>query len=269
MAWFKVDDSFYDHPKAIKAGPAVELWLRAGCWSAKQGTDGYVPAWQLQNLRGGTAKMAQRLVDAWVRPGGSGLWVPVEGGWSFHDWLDYQPSKDEADERRAKRAEAGRIGGLRSGQSRRGTEANREANASAGARSKNEPRPGPARPPYVITLAGRLTKADANPETSPPAEIIVASWQEFAGPHVDLEREAVAYLARFADSPPRDERAAWLGWLQRARDRAAPAAASPKLPDCATPGCIGGWLPDDHDARPVPCPTCRPHLRPVATEEAS
>lgn len=25
-------------------------------------------------------------------------------------------------------------------------------------------------------------------------------------------------------------------------------------------GCVGGWLPDDAEGRPVPCPVCRHHL---------
>ena len=45
MPWFKVDDGFYDHPKVLEAGnAAVGLWLRCATWSARQLTDGHVPA---------------------------------------------------------------------------------------------------------------------------------------------------------------------------------------------------------------------------------
>ena len=92
MTWFKVDDSFYDHPKALAAGPAVALWLRAGCWCARQLTDGFVHRAVLPQV-GGSPAMAKRLVEARAVPGGTGLWVPVDGGWLFHDWADYQPTK--------------------------------------------------------------------------------------------------------------------------------------------------------------------------------
>jgi hypothetical protein len=44
MTWFKIDDSFYDHPKVFDAPDcAVALWTRAGTWSARNLTDGFVP----------------------------------------------------------------------------------------------------------------------------------------------------------------------------------------------------------------------------------
>lgn len=33
--------------------------------------------------------------------------------------------------------------------------------------------------------------------------------------------------------------------------------------------CRGGWLGEDPDGRPVPCPTCRPHLLSVACRTCS
>jgi hypothetical protein len=145
MPWFRVDDGFYDHPKAIAAGPALALWLRAGCWCAKQLTDGYVPVGMLAPL-GGNRGHANRLVEARATPGGVGLWIPADGGWHFHDWSDYQPTRAEVEDKRAKRAEAGRLGGLRSGQTRgeRG-EAKPEAFASPVLETRANPRPGPAR----------------------------------------------------------------------------------------------------------------------------
>lgn len=88
MTWFKVDDGFLTHPKVygIKSGP-LALWLRAGCWCAGELTDGRVPA---RALRGLEAKPAyvKELVDR-------GLWEPAADGFQFHDWLDYQPSRDQ------------------------------------------------------------------------------------------------------------------------------------------------------------------------------
>jgi hypothetical protein len=48
--------------------------------------------------------IAERLVEA-------GLWIPEEGGYRIHDYLVWQNSKDEIEDVRSKRVEAGRKGG--------------------------------------------------------------------------------------------------------------------------------------------------------------
>ena len=135
MPWFKVDDGFYDNPKVVGLShEAVALWLLGGTWASKQLTDGSVPAKMVARL-GCTVDAAQELVD-------EGLWDRVNGGFEFHDWEDYQPSRAVVEERRKVRAEAGRKGGLKSGESRR------EANAS--------------------TDASHMVEANANPVPSRP-----------------------------------------------------------------------------------------------------
>lgn len=105
MTWFKVDDSFYDHPKVFDAPDcAVALWIRAGTWAARSGTDGFVPAGLAGRMCDDPARAAKELVDR-------GLWEEVAGGYRFHDWSDYQPSAASVKELRAKRAEAGKRGG--------------------------------------------------------------------------------------------------------------------------------------------------------------
>ena len=78
MPWFKVDDGFAVHPKALKAGNAAcGLWVRAGSWSMQQLTDGFIPDHVLPTL--GTKAEAKRLVDA-------GLWERAVTGYVFHEW---------------------------------------------------------------------------------------------------------------------------------------------------------------------------------------
>lgn len=98
MPWFKVDDSWWGHPKRV-ATPlaAVGLWVNAGSWCAQQMSDGYVPKSVLP-LLGGKPKDAQALVDA-------GLWIPVKDGWEFHDWAKYQPARADVQKRRDANAE--------------------------------------------------------------------------------------------------------------------------------------------------------------------
>jgi hypothetical protein len=89
MTWFKVDGSFHDHPKFWNASEyAVCLWVRAGSWSAKQLTDGFVPDGMIQRWTRNADVAAQELVD-------NGSWKRVEGGFQFHDWDQFNPSKEK------------------------------------------------------------------------------------------------------------------------------------------------------------------------------
>lgn len=93
MAWFKVDDGFWSHPKTLSlSAPALALWVRAGSWSCQQLTDGFVPVPALAMLGGGR-KAADELVRV-------GYWDKAEGGWVFHDWADYQEASADVKRRR-------------------------------------------------------------------------------------------------------------------------------------------------------------------------
>jgi hypothetical protein len=110
MPWFKVDDGFHSHPKAIAAGtPAIGLWTLCGSWSSDQLKDGFVPT--AVALRYGTRAMCKALVSA-------GLWLVVDGGYQFHDWGDRNPLKEQVDAIRDVKRRAGQAGGRASGQTR-------------------------------------------------------------------------------------------------------------------------------------------------------
>lgn len=126
MTWVKIDDQFPDHPKVLAAGPAAAwLYVCGLCYASRYLTDGFVPAGVVSRLSDlkRADDVATRLVDA-------GLWEAADGGYRIHDYLDYQRSASEVDEVSAKRAEAGRRGGMRSGEARR--EANAKQVASLG-----------------------------------------------------------------------------------------------------------------------------------------
>ena len=87
VAWYKVDDQLHTHPKARRAGlAAMGLWTLAGSHSMCYLTDGFVEAWFVDMFPEGR-ELAGRLVEA-------GMWLPVDGGWQFHDWADYQPTRE-------------------------------------------------------------------------------------------------------------------------------------------------------------------------------
>ncbi len=277
MPWFRVDDDFALHPKAIAAGNnALGLWVRAGAYAAQYLTEGFVPAGMLPVL-GGRPKDAEALVKA-------GLWRKTAGGWRFHQWEERQPTKAQVEADRAAAAERQRRARDKARQARQGRppqpptdeDVTRDVTRDVTddvtrdmTGDSRSPRPGPARPGYVLTLVSRLAAPDAH--EPPPAEVI-ASWQEIAGPRVDLEAEAGAYLARFGDRPPRDERGAWLGWLRKAAERTAPAPADRPTPVPATPTCP---IHPEHPTRSKACPACTrektpaPNLRALIAEEAS
>lgn len=100
MTWFRVDDTFYRSKKVRKLGsdrvPAVGLWTLCGDWSADNLTDGFVP-WEVVEDWDSGRLWADRLI-------GVGLWTEIEldgeKGVQFHDWTDWQPTKEQVEQRR-------------------------------------------------------------------------------------------------------------------------------------------------------------------------
>lgn len=97
MPWFKVDDGFCFHPKAIAAGnAALGLWVRAGSWCGANLTGGALPRHMIGTF-GAQKRDAMRLVSA-------GLWSETEDGYQFNGWDEYQPTKAQVEaERKAAR----------------------------------------------------------------------------------------------------------------------------------------------------------------------
>ena len=97
MPWFKVDDGFCFHPKALAAGnSALGLWVRAGSWCGANLTGGALPRHMIGTF-GAQKRDAKRLVEA-------GLWCETEDGYQFNGWNEYQPTKLQVEgERKAAR----------------------------------------------------------------------------------------------------------------------------------------------------------------------
>ena len=134
MAWVKLDDRFPDHPKVAAAGPlAGWLYVCALAYANRMGTEGFVPAGMVGRLADidGAAEHASRLVAV-------GLWEPAEGGYRIHDYHDYQPTREHAETVSQARAEAGRAGGIRSGEAREAKTKQIASPLLADSRSKNE-----------------------------------------------------------------------------------------------------------------------------------
>lgn len=111
MAWARMDDQFYDHPKVLAllehndGLAAIGLWSLALGW-AKRHADphdpngaGSVPA-SLPRRLGGSTELAKLLV-------GVGLWAATGDGWVIHDFAHWQDLPGWA-KRSAKAAAAAR-----------------------------------------------------------------------------------------------------------------------------------------------------------------
>ena len=119
MAWVKIDDHFDEHPKIAQAGPlAVAVWLAGLAYCNRNLTDGFIPwskaqglvSWQFLGAESDDPRGRKRytvaltcghvgedvetpfVVDCLLD---AGLWEEVDGGYLVHDYLDYQPSKEQ------------------------------------------------------------------------------------------------------------------------------------------------------------------------------
>lgn len=252
MPWFKVDDSFYDHPKVFDApDSAIALWVRAGCWAARNLTDGFVPVNLARRMCDDADTAVKELIER-------GLWEAVEanashaasdspqtasarrgmdgGGYRFRDWDDYQPSAEKVRDLRAKRAAAGRKGGVASGNTRRGGEANGEANASGGASAVLKQNRTPTRPDPDASKEASVSAHSAPPADKPQAEkrrgsrlpedfavdADMVAWARANCPLVDgraVTEEFRDYWrsASGRTAVKRDWVAAWRNWLRKAQ----------------------------------------------------
>lgn len=185
MAWVKLDDAYTDHPKFVALSDgAFRLWHTALAYCNRWMTDGYVPDHVVPSLTRETRH--QKLVDELMR---LRLWEQADGGFRFHDYEHYQPSRAKLLEQRATKARNGQLGGIASGESRRtkpeaeakqtgstdeakskhGAEQNRstgEPNANE-TRSENEPRTPYPVPGSIDPVPPRARASDDDPSPTP------------------------------------------------------------------------------------------------------
>ncbi|MFF4417039.1 hypothetical protein ACFYY8_31345 [Streptosporangium sp. NPDC001559] len=149
MVWVRFDDQFPIHRKVdVLSDRAFRLHVQAIFWCARNLTDGLIRSREFDAVAGrlrGAKKCVAELVEL-------GLWIERADGWKIHDFLDYQPTKSSVLAKREVRAEAGRKGGMASGNSRKGGSgraSEREANSFDSASRSLQPsaNPGPVQSP--------------------------------------------------------------------------------------------------------------------------
>src|SRR5207248_10142333 len=110
--WIKLDDQFVDHPKLRQLGPlGIVLQVRALCYAARYLTDGWIPhriAWDSTADFGLLQATGEEPVASWfITPDDmvkAGVWESREGQYWIHDYLQYNPSREQELARRARDA---------------------------------------------------------------------------------------------------------------------------------------------------------------------
>lgn len=102
MPWVKLDDRFPTHRKvALLSDRAFRLYVSGLCWSSENLTEGRILTRELPFIARvrGLKAVAKELEDA-------GLWDPADGGgWTIHDYLEYNPDRAKVQAERKSNAE--------------------------------------------------------------------------------------------------------------------------------------------------------------------
>ena len=144
MPWVRLDDQFPDHPKVVAAGAdAAWLYVMALCYCNRMLTDGFVPADQVPRMA--PVKFAKRLVEV-------GLWTSAPGGYTVHDYHDFQPTREEVLAERAQNAERQERFRQRRAEARRNARNNAVTNVVTGGISNDVSNGLVTVPPFPIPI---------------------------------------------------------------------------------------------------------------------
>lgn len=113
MPWIRFEDNFPEHPKVLAiSDKAFRLHVRAIGYCSRHLTDGAVSIAAVRSLVGGLAlRLSGELVQA-------RMWTVTDDGFLIHDYLDYQPSREDTNTRRKADRERKKADGIQSGSSR-------------------------------------------------------------------------------------------------------------------------------------------------------
>lgn len=231
VAWFKVDDNLFASRKVMAIprrirGEALGVWLLAGTWSAHERTDGFVPAHVIEEF-GCTVEVYQALI-------GAGLWREQGEDIQFHDWSDYQPTREQLE------AKAAEVSAKRSAAGRAGAMAKWQTDSKRMAKDSPEPEPEPEPVKRVATRGTRIPNDFALTD-----EMI--AWADEEVPGVDVGSMTKMFIDFWHSSASpnavkKDWGRAWKVWARKDYQRAVqyqqnmpehkkPVGSPPKLED--------------------------------------
>lgn len=112
MPWIRFEDNFPEHPKVLALSDgAFRLHVQAIAYCSRQLTDGHVSIAAVESLTRRSSRLTAELIRA-------RLWEPVDDGYLIHDYLEYQPSRDDIQKRREADRSRKKSDGIRSGSTR-------------------------------------------------------------------------------------------------------------------------------------------------------
>lgn len=219
--WFKIDDGFWSHPKTLQLSDGAQaLWMRAGSWSMHHLTDGFIPDFALPILSAKPRYVNElRAVSLWFR---------TEDGNQFHDWIKYQPTREQVEADRHAAAERKRKSREKSHRDGRS-----ESDESSDDGTHTPTRPDPTRP------TSTSTDVDVKPPRKrgtriPEPFIVTREMREWAarrvpGVNVDSATEKFVnhWRATTRNATKLDWRATWDNWLISDFERKTPTKPTP------------------------------------------
>lgn len=238
MPWVRFDDGFPNHRKVEPLSDgAYRLHTAAIFWSSRQLTDGCIPKRDLVFAAPRTMKRPEKFVKELVE---AGLWEVVADGWELHDFLEYQPSKEQVTADRAKTAERQKRWRERHGKTRDDSVCNGASNGVTNGGSNAAPsRPDPPRTSYREEHSHSEGADDAlfdpppaepkkkpsrkKPELPLPDDFAptdaMRAWAAENAPGVDVDRATAKFInhAQANDRRQRDWPAAWRNWMLNER----------------------------------------------------
>lgn len=97
VSWVKLDDRFPTNPKVFGlTDAAFRAYISGLCYAGQHLTDGFVPAGYVK------PRLARELVS-------SGLWLQSGAGFTIHDYLTYNLSREESENRSSAASTAARM----------------------------------------------------------------------------------------------------------------------------------------------------------------
>jgi hypothetical protein len=107
--WLRIDDGFADHPKIeALSSDGLRAHLKGMCYCARYLTDGKVPATVARRMADPSVLDELQRVGRDDEKGRPGLWEEKDGYFVIHDFLDFNPSREEYEQTVARKSAAGK-----------------------------------------------------------------------------------------------------------------------------------------------------------------
>jgi hypothetical protein len=110
LPWIRLSDNYIDNPKisALNDG-AFRLWHEGMAYTRRHQTDGVIPFAAMRKLGAYTTGREKQLATPYIE-GANPLWVLIpKTGYKVHDYLAWNPSREEENEDRASSKERMRL----------------------------------------------------------------------------------------------------------------------------------------------------------------